>query len=109
MRGSSLRFFSLLGGEASLLDAHIHLAALSAGEGVRKRQLASLWAPCCDRGRPEFGLLRWLSPPLPLSFPPFPFLPFPAPLQSIRILWPQYACARSAAGRARAWARTLLP
>lgn len=117
LRGASLRFFfffSLPWGEAPLLDARIHLAALSAGEGVRKRQLAGLGAPRSARGPVRVGAAQLafsapppLSPPLPRL--PFPSLPRPSPLQSIRILRLQYACARSAAGRARAWARTLLP
>lgn len=95
-------FPSLLGRELCLLDAHPPRCA-EFGEGVRKRRRASLWAPRSARGRSEFGLLR------PSPFLSLPSPPFPAPLQSIRILWLQYACARSAAGRARAWARTLLP
>lgn len=93
LRGCSLRFFfpSLLGREVCLLDAHPPRCA-EFGEGVRKRRRASLWAPRSARGRSEFGLLR-PSPSLSLPSPPFP-----APLQSIRILWLQYACARSAAG-----------
>lgn len=76
--GSWLRFFSLLGKEASLLEAHLPCCA-EFGEGVHKRPLASLWAPCYDRGHSEFGLLSWLSPPFPPPPPPlFPPLSSPA-------------------------------